>query len=98
LGLQKLDIVQKAAKAAGEPFYMNQYYTDASKARNLFTIDTSRHTGGHEAYSTKVRDYLRGLDQNLTNEQARDKINDLIKLIETKLKNTTGNINNLQIP
>jgi hypothetical protein len=90
--------VQKAAKAAGEPFHMNQYYTDANKARNLFAIDASRHTGGHEAYSLNVRRYLETQGQNMTNEQARDFLNNFIKIIENKLKNSTGNINNLTIP
>jgi hypothetical protein len=101
LGLQNLDIVQKAAKATGEPFHMNQYYTDASKARNLFTLDASRHSGGHEAYSTKIRQHLVTMHQQnsqWTNEQAKEFLNDFIKSLEQKIKNSTGNINNLQIP
>jgi len=101
LGLKDLPIVQKAAKAAGEPFHMNQYYTDANKARNLFAIDASRHTGGHEAYSRKIEDYLTryfNSNSSMTSEQARDFMNNFIKMMENKLKNSTGDINNLQIP
>jgi hypothetical protein len=93
--------VQKAAKAPGEPFHINQYYTDASKARNLFTIEASRHTGGHEVYSTKVRNYLSDYfsdNPTQTNEHYRDFLNDFIKTLENKLKNSSGNINNLPIP
>ena len=34
----------------------------------------------------------------MTSEQARDFMNNFIKMMENKLKNSTGDINNLQIP